>query len=339
MTNNQPWRWFLKLENWVQSIREVWVKMFGQSPNLITYIGYGSESQVRILARAVYTGKKERQDPQIGVRGWKSFLAVPYRLAEVTITVNKQQYSARTDEGGILDHSLQVALKPGWHSVQLGLENGVQQEARILVISKEQRFGVISDIDDTVMITSLSQPLLALWNTFLLAENARDAVSGMPVLYERIHQKNLDAPFLYLSTGAWNAFPNLQRFMARNMFPLGPMLLTDWGTSSERWFRSGQEHKRQNLTRLVEEFPNIRWLLIGDDGEHDPQRYQELASRYPENVLAIAIRKLNNDRVQWSRVENTESSADTGTAEPQITWIFGHDGSGIGAQLKNLGLI
>ena len=78
---------------------------------------------------------------------------------------------------------------------------------------------------------------------------------------------------LYLSTGAWNVAPTLTRFLARNLYPAGPLLLTDWGPTHDRWFRSGQEHKRTSLHRLAEEFPELRWLLIGDDGQHDEEIY------------------------------------------------------------------
>src|SRR5699024_12159267 len=77
----------------------------------------------------------------------------------------------------------------------------------------------------------------------------------------------------YVSTGPWNVAQTLTRFMTRNLFPLGPMLLTSWGPTENRWFRSGMAHKGNALNRLAADFPQITWTLVGDDGQHDPELY------------------------------------------------------------------
>ena len=68
--------------------------------------------------------------------------------------------------------------------------------------------------------------------------------------------------------------------------------MTDWGPTNTGWFRSGQEHKRAALHRLAREFPHIRWILVGDDGQHDPRIYGDFARDRPDLVEAIAIREL-----------------------------------------------
>ena len=66
------------------------------------------------------------------------------------------------------------------------------------------------------------------------------------------------------------------------------MLLTDFGPTQTRWFRSGPEHKRRALAELARDFPNIKWLMFGDDGQHDPAVYREFAELRPAHVRAIA---------------------------------------------------
>ena len=107
----------------------------------------------------------------------------------------------------------------------------------------------------------------------------------MAVLYERLVTAHPQAPVFYLSTGAWNVAPALTRFLSRNLYPPGPLLLTDWGPTTDRWFRSGQAHKRVTLERLAREFPDVRWLLIGDDGQHDQEIYGDFVATHPDNVL------------------------------------------------------
>src|SRR4029453_551182 len=115
------------------------------------------------------------------------------------------------------------------------------------------------------MVTALPRPLLAAWHTFVVNEHARATTPGMPVLYERLSSRDPAPPFLCLSAGAWHAAPPCPRFPSRHLYPAGALLLTDWGPTADRWFRSGRNHKATNLRRLAAEFPDVRWILVGDD--------------------------------------------------------------------------
>ena len=144
--------------------------------------------------------------------------------------------------------------------------------------------GIVSDIDDTVMVTSLPRPLVAAWNTFVLHERARRPVPGWPALLAECVGGHPGAPVVYLSTGAWNVAPTLAPLPARATFPPGPLLLTDWGPTNSGWFRSGQAHKRDDARSGCPELPRVRWMLVGDDGQHDPQIYAEFAPAHPDHV-------------------------------------------------------
>ena len=114
-------------------------------------------------------------------------------------------------------------------------------------------------------------------------------------------------PVFYLSTGAWNTAPTLEDFIRANGFPAGPLLLTDWGPTPTGLFRSGQEHKKTQLRNLLIAFPDIRWILVGDDGQHDPYVYADLAREHPSRVAGIAIREL--DAVEQVLSHGVRSSA------------------------------
>jgi len=165
-------------------------------------------------------------------------------------------------------------------------------------------------------------------------EHARTPVAGMAVLYERLVRAHPGLPVIYLSTGAWNVVPTLSRFLSRNLYPRGTLLLTDWGPTHDRWFRSGAEHKRINLERLAAEFPRVRWLLVGDDGQHDPQLYGDFAEAHPQNVAAVAIRQLTTGQavLAGGRSEPEPHAA-------QTPWRYAPDGAGLSVQLTELGLL
>jgi phosphatidate phosphatase APP1 len=208
-------------------------------------------------------------------------------------------------------------------------------ETRVFIVGNDVTFGIVSDVDDTVMVTALPRPLLAAWNSFVLDEHARQPVPGMAVLLERLARENPGAPVLYLSTGAWNIAPTLIRFLRRHLFPPGSILLTDWGPTHDRWFRSGRDHKDSNLRRLAAEFPRIRWLLIGDDGQHDDEIYTRFASAHPESVAAVAIRRLSPAEAVLAggrTVVDDHSAA-------AVPWVTESDGAGLLERLQDVGVV
>ena len=311
----------------------------GRVETVIPYTGYGSTSWVRVLARVVRSDPRDaagHANPlQESMRGWRNFTSAPVAHSRVNVTVAGTVFDVKADRGGVVDARIPVALDAGWHTITLQSGESGTVEAPVEIVADDADFGVVSDIDDTVMVTALPRPFLAAWNTFVLNEHARTPTPGMAVLYERIARTAPSAPVLYLSTGAWNVAPTLSRFLSRNLYPAGPKLLTDWGPTPDRWFRSGQEHKRTSLERLAEEFPNIKWLLVGDDGQHDEAIYSEFAHRHPANVRAIAIRQLSAGEA----VLAGGRSKSGGQPTPGVPWIYAPDGAGMSARLEELGVI
>lgn len=283
-----------KIEDWVHEFREARALRSGRVPAVIAYPGYGGEGWARILCRVLLVKNGAEQEALYqDTRGWRSFTSIALNHVDVTVSHNGHSHVVTADRGGVVDAVVPFDLEPGWNTVQISTSGSKPVDAPVFIVDPKCRLGVISDVDDTVMVTLLPRPMLAAWNAFVLDEHARRPVPGMAVLYERIKNAHPSAPFIYLSTGAWNVAPTLSRFLTRNLYPFGPLLLTDWGPTHDRIFRSGQAHKVQNLDRLAEEFPDIRWVLIGDDGQHDEQIYGDFAKAHPDHVAAIAIRELS----------------------------------------------
>lgn len=266
----------------------------GWSTRVLVYTGYGSASTVRVLGRVLLARHSDDDRRAEDVeRGWRSFLTAQVSGIPVMVSAGDRQVSATSDRGGYLDVTIHDhGLAPGWHEVRISVPGAAEAVGSVLVVGSDQTIGLISDIDDTVITTSLPRPLIAAWNTFVRSESARRPVPGMAELYRELLTGHPQAPTFYLSTGAWNTAPTLARFLRRHGYPDGPLLLTDWGPTNTGWFRSGQEHKRTCLRRLARELPNIRWVLIGDDGQNDPKIYGEFAEEDPDRVQVIGLRQL-----------------------------------------------
>lgn len=331
-----------RVEDAIHRWRQRSARRRGRVPTIIPYIGYGAPAGegpgwVRVLARVVLA-KPDAPAIQRAekVRGWRTFLSVPADDAELRVRIGGDVFTVPIDRGGIVDERVVAELPTGWNSIDLSVGDAEAVATRVFVVDPAERFGVVSDIDDTVWVTALPRPLVAAWNTFIVDEHARIQVSGMSVLYERIRRQHTGAPIVYLSTGAWNIAPTLQRFLSRNLFPPGPFLLTDWGPTHDRFFRSGKEHKRAQLRRLAAEFPRVRWLLFGDDGQHDETIYAEFAREHPRNVTAVCIRQLSTGEAVLAGGRKRAADRE---AESPVRWFFAPDGAGLLEQLIGAGII
>lgn len=269
----------------------------GWQLQVMPFTGYGGTGFARVLARVVLardgqptTALTAEEAPTR--RGFKVFFTAPLAGVEVRLQCGVASATATTDRGGYLDVELRDhGLDAGWHTATISVDD-LHVDAPVQVIGPDIRFGIISDVDDTCLVTTLPRPMIAAWNSFVLEETARKVVPGMAAMYRSLLASRPGAPIVYLSTGAWNTQPILTRFLRRHGFPFGPLLLTDWGPTNDSIFRSGQAHKRESLRRLAREFPHITWLLVGDDGQHDPVLYEDFAVEHPDHVACIAIRQL-----------------------------------------------
>ncbi|MDO5083745.1 App1 family protein [Arachnia propionica] len=287
-----------RIEDRVNRFLERMFVRMGWQESITAYTGFGTTGQLRILARITLKPPNRRGIVQAATellhrRGWRNFINTNRVSSPAEIVIGDLSVPVVSDRSGYIDVRIRDhGLPVGWHHVEIRGGSGSSTSAPVHVIDEAQSFGIVSDIDDTIISTWLPRPLVAAWNSFVLTEGARQAVPGMARLYQQLLAAHPGAPLIFISTGAWNTYPMVTRFLRRHGFPDGALLLTDWGPTNTGWFRSGAEHKRTCLRELARDLPNIRWVLVGDDGQHDPELYAEFATLQPQHVRARAIREL-----------------------------------------------
>lgn len=352
-----------QLEDLVDRRLAALLRSRGWTVRIEPYPGYGSPGWTRVLARALLAAPAVPDDDLPGtgavqagagagavpvtrqrpVRGWRSYLTVPVAGAVVEVVVGDRVHRVTTDRGGYVDQVVSSDLPAGWHEVTLRTQDGTTAVAPVQVIDPGARLGLVSDIDDTVMVTYLPRPLVAAWNVLVRDENAREPVPGMAALYRRLVETEPGAPVVYLSTGAWNAAPVVGRFLRRHRFPPGTLLMTDWGPTNTGWFRSGPAHKVAQLRRLFREFPGVRWVLVGDDGQRDPEVYAGAARHLPDHVRAIALRELTPTEHLLASGEPTPPPggrlAQRDARREGIAMLHGSDGRVLAERFEAAGLL
>jgi phosphatidate phosphatase APP1 len=313
-------------------------RWFGWRDSIVGYTGYGSTARLRVLGRVMLapagrtTPKTRRAESWRERRGWRNFWAVSCVNRPARVYVGDRVVAVTTDRGGYIDVVVEDhGLPPGWHHVRLDTADGRPATARVLIVGDDTAYGLISDIDDTVIRSYLPRPLVAAWNYLVMTESARLPVPGMARLYREILGRHPGTPVFYVSTGTWNMVPFLDRFTLHHGFPQGPLLLSDWGPTNTGWFRVGTAHKRRVLEDLAAAFPGLKWILVGDDGQHDPSIYAAFAAAHPDRVVAIGIREL--DPVQQVLAHGTFHERPGERPTPAVIEVRAPDGWGLWEKL------
>lgn len=165
-----------------------------------------------------------------------------------------------------------------------------QDLSAIQEINITEPYGVslISDVDDTVKKSNISLGAREIFrNTFLRDLNDL-TVEGVKDWYGQMHQ--LGVSIHYCSNSPWQLFPVLASYFKLVGLPTGSLHLKQYTGMLQGIFEPVAERKRSTLDRLMRDFPNRKFLLVGDSGEADLEVYTDLALANPGKVLAIFIR-------------------------------------------------
>ncbi len=270
----------------------------GWSLTVVPYVGHGTTDRASVRARVVLQRQGATRSGPLAalLTNLAHYLTAEVASEPVTVEMAGQVVRVVADQEGYADATLDLSgISPGWHPATFRLDGQARGvEGRVLVVDPAARIGVVSDIDDTIIHTGLTRLVEAVRTTLFIAEETRVPITGAAELYRALVQSDAGrAPVFYVSTGAWNLHAVLERFLARHDFPTGPLLMTDWGPGGSWLFREGSLlFKSRVITTLIDEHPQLRWVLVGDSGQHDPEAYAAVIRARPDRVLAAYIREV-----------------------------------------------
>ena len=294
--------------------------MFKKDPlQIIAFQSYGTKTHLYLRGRAL-----EDESIDLSKKGffsllrntWKRFETDEVRLETLKIQLPNEQvlYSDTNSEGYYLvdeqTNDLTDSInEEGWLNYEIAydvfkdklinLENRFPGE--MLIPSESSKFGVISDIDDTLLETGVVSKLkwkVLVNSLFKHAEN-RMAFAGAATIYSKLHQgiSGEEAnPIFYVSNSPWNLYRYLEYFLKHNNFPKGPILLRDFRTPFDKTKKRKLSHKEHEIKNIIKTYPNKKFVLIGDAGEHDIDIYLDIVKHFPNRIKAIYIRTVNHKK-------------------------------------------
>ncbi|SEJ79946.1 Phosphatidate phosphatase APP1 [Deinococcus reticulitermitis] len=260
------------------------------------YVGWGTPEGVELTGRVLLprTVRPARKgDPR-----WRNFRNVLRRLlsrevggVRVVGVLDGQNASAVSDSDGYftLTFTPQAPLTPGWHEATLTMEGREEKptRARVQVIGAA-RFGIISDLDDTVIQSDVTSLPRMLMTSLTGNSRTRSPFPGVGAFYRALTREGeARNPIFYVSSSPWNFFDLLWQFLEYRRIPLGPLFLRNWGMDL---LGGHGGYKHGVIERILQRYPELGFVLVGDSGEKDPEIYAEVVRRFPGRVLAVYIR-------------------------------------------------
>lgn len=301
--------------------------LFKKDPlQIIVFQSYGTASHLYVRGRALEDESidLEGKHPlRLLINAYKRFETDEIRHATLLLKLpNGNIFEVLTDAKGyfLLDEQIKgldtLANAEGWLSFEVAykdfaskriiqLKNRFPGEMLIPSLSTDEdsgnvSFGVISDIDDTIIHTGLVSTFKwrVIYNTFLKRASKRTPLEGAAEFYHLLHRGKSGEeanPIFYVSHSPWNLYRYLEFFLKKNDFPKGPILLREFADFRKRK-NNDKPQKQREILNILKTYPQLKLILIGDSGERDADIYLEIAELYPERILAIYLRSVKHKK-------------------------------------------
>ncbi|CAM3658272.1 App1 family protein [Nocardioides zeicaulis] len=306
-----------------------------------TYLAHGGPQGTVVRGRVLDNPLEREAEEDEGARAAArrtlgTFLTNELPDVPLRVTVAGTTVETRTDRDGYFVVRVPTdpaALVSPWTdgTIELaeayrGIEPPRSAPVRVRVPDASARFGVVTDIDDTILVTGVQRVRQMLVQTFTGSALTRMPFPGAVALY-----RDLAAgvnPVFYVSSSPWNLHSFLLGFLRHRGFPLGPVLLRDLlGT------RAGREQKHQRIREVLAMHPDLSFVLLGDSGENDPRVYADIVREHPGRILAVYIREVRLDPGD-GRVEQVSDAWDH-----DVPFVLAADSDAMRAHAAGLGLL
>ena len=237
----------------------------------------------------------------------------PYPFVKVKLTFNGQEIYRKTEYDGFFKFEWKAneEVKAGWHTVQVEAltdrEEVIAEGQGEIFVPHITQYAFISDIDDTVMVSYSAKIRKRLRELFIKNPRTRKTFKDLNEHYTALALSHTDVgqpnPFFYVSSSEWNLYDYLLETFRYNNLPEGAFLLNQ----IKRWKdllktgKTGHEGKLIRVMRILDAFPNQKFVFFGDNSQKDPAIYTAIAEKYPKNISAVYIRNVRKERESQTR--------------------------------------
>jgi phosphatidate phosphatase APP1 len=295
------------IEERVDDLRFSFKRRFGLLDpfEILPYRGHGTSRELFLKGRVLEETGITHPGPDDAL--WLNLLNMIRRFASdeiagarVLASFGELRAETTADEEGFFEVRFRLAEpldgSSRWHPVELELLSPpspgggeVRSKGHVLV-PRGAGFGVISDLDDTVVRSSATNLLKMAWIVVRNNAHTRLPFEGVGAFYEALRRgKEGDSsnPIFYVSSSPWNIYDLLEDFLNVHGIPPGPLFLKDW---SPTVLGKHRNYKLGVIRNLLETYEDMPFVLIGDSGEEDPEIYLQVIREHPKRIKTVYIR-------------------------------------------------
>ncbi|TLU99208.1 App1 family protein [Dyadobacter luticola] len=281
--------------------------------DLKLYRGYANKKELVVFGHVVK--KYPSGDRKYTRRGFRYartiielFSVKTIAFVKVTLHVNGQVFETQAEDDGYFRFQVpfEESLPSGWHTYEVTVDDEVDGKKYKATATEEfflpykTSYGLISDIDDTFLISHSRRSFRKLF--VLLSKNVQarkpfdDVVKHYKLLSfaSRTHPQKESNIFFYVSSSEWNLYDMIVRFAELNGLPKAVLKLKKIKSGLDDFVMTGggsHLHKLRKIHNIINFYPELQFILLGDDSQKDPDIYEEICRTFPTNIRAVYIRQ------------------------------------------------
>jgi len=240
-----------------------------------------------------------------------SYFTDPFSEEEIEVSYNNIKYVVKTDTKGAFSIPFnEVIEEPS--TIQISENNNVLaiiQKYPLFFKKNKSGLTVVSDIDETIMVSYTKSFIKRVFTTLFTAASKRKVIPFTEGLYAFL--KSEKPHFFYVSKSEYNLFFTISNFILMNKLPKGYLFLTPY-LNFWQLVKSKKDanFKYKNISLLIEHNPEQQFILVGDDSQHDMEIYTKIAKQFESNIKSIYIRqtqkKINDQQlINWNSLKGT----------------------------------
>jgi len=287
-------------------------------PKIIPFIGYSNGTSTFITGEVLEdNGISKPVEGQSKFRNFKAmvkrYFADEFGGVKVLVKFQGESEIVTTNKFGVFNcifhHNTNELPETLWQKAYFELHEKIHArqkseifEGEIMMIKNKPQFGVISDIDDTILVSYATNKLMKFRLMFFNNALTRMPFEGVSAFYESLQRGTMlngYNPLFYLSNSEWNLYDLLYEFVQFHRIPKGPLLLREMAIYFFRFWEMreyNKNHKLEKLRHIFTVFSDLNFILIGDSGQKDPDVYSRIIKEFPGRVLTVYIRDIGISR-------------------------------------------
>ena len=226
--------------------------------------------------------------------------------ADVYLYYNNKKIHTKTLNDGYFRFSIPLVTnfqdnsQAGWSKIKVELnhEGKIVKKVAEILRPYNGKLAFISDIDDTFLISHTNNLFKKLYVLLWRNVNKRKVFEDVTAHYELLSKAKQDKgetnAFFYVSSSEWNLYNFIEKFTKINHLPKAVIKLKTIKTSLSDFLFTGRgshDHKFQKIKEIIEFYPHLKFVLLGDDSQADPTIYENICKTFPQNIRAIYIRQ------------------------------------------------